>query len=74
MVASALVVCGTKTEKPAEGDKTPVVAKQDVTLNIFQFKVEIAKELEEATKAYSLEKPNVKINVETVGGGDDYGA
>ncbi|MCB2288672.1 ABC transporter substrate-binding protein [Clostridium sp. CS001] len=74
MVASALVGCASKTEKPAEDTKAPVVEKKDVTLNIFQFKVEIAKELQEATKAYTAENPNVKINVETVGGGDDYGA
>jgi len=48
--------------------------KEQVVVDIFQFKVEIAKELEEAAKAYEKENPNVKINIQTVGGGDDYGA
>lgn len=55
---------GTTTEK--SGEKAEI--------DIFQFKVEIAKELEEAAKAYEEENPNVKINIQTVGGGDDYGA
>lgn len=45
-----------------------------VEVDIFQFKVEIAKELEEAARAYEKTHPNVKINIQTVGGGDDYGA
>ncbi|WP_129724445.1 ABC transporter substrate-binding protein [Xylanivirga thermophila] len=45
-----------------------------VELDIFQFKVEVAKELQEATEAYTAENENVKINLETVGGGQDYGA
>src|SRR5690606_31713562 len=47
---------------------------EQVELDIFQFKVEIAKQLEEAIEAYEEENPNVKVNLETVGGGDDYGA
>ncbi len=47
---------------------------EQVELDIFQFKVEIAQQLEEATKAYEEENQNVKISLETVGGGDDYGA
>ena len=45
-----------------------------VTVNIFQYKVEAKEALEEAAKAYEKENPNVKINVETVGGGGDYTA
>ena len=52
------------------GDKNA----SNVEVNIFQFKVEIAKELESAIDDYMKEHPNVKINLETVGGGDDYGA
>ncbi|RKD27512.1 raffinose/stachyose/melibiose transport system substrate-binding protein [Caminicella sporogenes DSM 14501] len=47
---------------------------EKVEVDVFQFKVEIAKELEEAARAYEAEHPNVKINIQTVGGGDDYGA
>lgn len=54
------------------GDK---VSKEDqVTIDIFQFKVEIKDQLEDLVKVYEKENPGVKINVKTVGGGNDYGA
>ncbi|QIB27262.1 ABC transporter substrate-binding protein [Caloranaerobacter azorensis] len=58
-----------------EGSKDSAQIKNEpVEVDIFQFKVEIAKELEEAARAYEKTHPNVKINIQTVGGGDDYGA
>lgn len=45
-----------------------------VTLNVFQFKAEIAKDLEAMAKEYTAENPNVEVKVQTVGGGADYGA
>ncbi|WP_223111663.1 ABC transporter substrate-binding protein [Thiospirochaeta perfilievii] len=45
-----------------------------VEVNIFQFKVEIADELQKAARLYESKNPGVKIVIETVGGGDDYGA
>ncbi|WP_058307329.1 ABC transporter substrate-binding protein [Gracilibacillus massiliensis] len=45
-----------------------------VTLDFFQFKVEIADQLEAMITEYEEENPNVEINLETVGGGADYGA
>ncbi|MDD7793199.1 ABC transporter substrate-binding protein [Clostridium sp. 'White wine YQ'] len=45
-----------------------------VTLDIFQFKVEAKDALEKAAKTYMDENKNVTINVQTVGGGQDYGA
>ena len=44
------------------------------TLNIFQFKVEINDALKAATEKYMEQNPGVTVNLETVGGGDDYGA
>lgn len=44
------------------------------TVNIFQFKVEINDALKAATEQYMQINPGVTINLETVGGGDDYGA
>ncbi|WP_223701241.1 ABC transporter substrate-binding protein [Sutcliffiella deserti] len=46
----------------------------EVTLNFFQFKVEIADQLAEMIKEFEAEHPNIKIKLETVGGGADYGA
>lgn len=45
-----------------------------VTVDIFQFKVEAKDAFEKATKEYMAEHKNVTINLETVGGGSDYGA
>ncbi|MCY6354266.1 ABC transporter substrate-binding protein [Clostridium sp. ZS2-4] len=48
--------------------------EKKVTVDIFQFKVEAKDALEKATKEYMNEHKNVTINLQTVGGGDDYGA
>jgi raffinose/stachyose/melibiose transport system substrate-binding protein len=48
--------------------------KETVTLNLFQFKVEIADQLQEMIKEFEAEHPNIKVKLETVGGGADYGA
>ncbi|SEA36678.1 raffinose/stachyose/melibiose transport system substrate-binding protein [Thalassobacillus cyri] len=45
-----------------------------VTVDIFQFKVEFKDQFEALTKKYEEENPNVNINVKTVGGGNDYGS
>jgi raffinose/stachyose/melibiose transport system substrate-binding protein len=60
------------TEASTEAPVEPAVEKAEV--DIFQFKVEIAKELENAAALYMESHPNVKVNIQTVGGGDDYGA
>ena len=45
-----------------------------VTIDMFQFKVEAAKALKQAAKEYEKTHSNVTINIQTVGGGDDYGS
>jgi len=45
-----------------------------VTIKMFQFKVEIAEQLAKLIEEYEKEHPNVNIELETVGGGADYGA
>lgn len=47
---------------------------EQVTIDIYQFKVEIKDQLEDLAKVYEEENQNVKINIKTVGGGNDYGA
>lgn len=49
-------------------------SSDEVTVNIFQFKVEAKKALEDAAKEYEKTHDGVKINIQTVGGGDDYGS
>jgi raffinose/stachyose/melibiose transport system substrate-binding protein len=46
-------------------------SKKEVVLDIFNIKVETKKQLEELAKRYEDENPGVKINVTTVGGGQD---
>ncbi|MEK3717618.1 ABC transporter substrate-binding protein [Paenibacillus sp. FSL R7-0333] len=59
------------TESAApEAGKTPA---KDVTIKMFQFKVEIAEQLNALAEAYEKET-GVKVEVETHGGGEDYGA
>lgn len=72
-----LTACGSSNN---DGDKNTNNGSKDssdgeqVTIDIFQFKVEIKDQFEELAKVYEDENPNVKINVKTVGGGNDYGA
>lgn len=47
---------------------------EEVTLNIFNFKVEMAEQLDRLVKEYEAEHPEVNIVIETCGGGCDYSA
>ncbi|MFC3883648.1 ABC transporter substrate-binding protein [Bacillus songklensis] len=47
---------------------------EEVVVDMFQFKVEIADQLKALTDEYTKEHPNVKFNIQTVGGGADYAA
>ena len=53
---------------------TQATSSKKVTLNVFQFKAEIAKDFEAMAKDYHKAYPNVTVKVTTVGGGADYGA
>ncbi len=46
---------------------------QDVSVNMFQLKVEIKDALDGYAAAYSAAHPGVTVKVETLGGGGDYG-
>lgn len=59
----------TETAAP-EATKAPA---KDVTIKMFQFKVEIAEQLNALAEEYEKET-GVKVEVETHGGGEDYGA
>ncbi|KYD15571.1 hypothetical protein B4168_3031 [Anoxybacillus flavithermus] len=47
---------------------------KQITLDVFQFKVEFKDQFEKVAKQYEEQHPGVKINITTVGGGEDYGA
>ncbi|MGN7454535.1 ABC transporter substrate-binding protein [Paenibacillus pasadenensis] len=58
----------------AAGNSGGAGSGEKVTLNIFQFKVEIADAMNRLKADYEKEHPNVTLNIETMGGGADYGA
>lgn len=51
-----------------------VIVSAAVKVDIFQFKVESKDVLERAAEIYMEKNPDVDISIQTVGGGDDYGA
>ncbi|PHV70313.1 sugar ABC transporter substrate-binding protein [Sporanaerobium hydrogeniformans] len=73
----SVIGCGkSPEEKPATTPGTTDVSQsgEKVEVDIFQFKVEISEALQKAADLYMSTHPNVTINLQTVGGGDDYGA
>ena len=71
LLVSVIALVGCSSSKDEGKDSA---SKDQVTVDIFQFKVEIKDQFEELVKVYEKENPDVKINVKTVGGGNDYGA
>ncbi|RAV10593.1 ABC transporter substrate-binding protein [Paenibacillus contaminans] len=68
--------CAAKKEEPptgAAGESAKPADKKNVTIKMFQFKVEIADQLQKLVSEYE-KQTGVKIVIETVGGGADYGA
>lgn len=69
LVSVILTGCGNAgSSEPEKSDG------DQVTLDIFQFKVEFKDQFEAVAKQYEEANPGVKINIQTVGGGEDYGA
>ncbi|HAF98000.1 ABC transporter substrate-binding protein [Paenibacillus sp. FSL K6-1566] len=68
-----LAACGGKSSE--EGSGSSDAASGDVkTVKIFQFKTEIVDGLNELKVEFEKEHPNIKLDIQTVGGGADYGA
>lgn len=70
LVGTSVVGCSSSNG----GDSSGNASGDKVVVDIFQFKVEAKDALEKAAKVYEEKNPNVDINIETVGGGNDYGA
>ncbi|RDU37380.1 carbohydrate ABC transporter substrate-binding protein [Neobacillus piezotolerans] len=68
----SLVLAGCSSS--SGGSKDTTSKNKDVTLDIFQFKVEFKDQFEAVAKQYEQENKGIKINITTVGGGEDYGA
>ena len=78
MLVFGLLITGCGSDGNQAGDssaeKSSDKSAEKVKVNIFQFKVEVKDALEDAAEKYMAENPNVELNIQTVGGGDDYGA
>jgi raffinose/stachyose/melibiose transport system substrate-binding protein len=74
MIAIVAAGCGKKAGTDTNAGGTAAAPKKDVTIKIFQFKVEIAEALNRMKADYESSHPGVKLQIETVGGGADYGA
>lgn len=74
MFSVVLAGCGNKDEGTKDKEKGGSASKENVTVDIFQFKVEFKDQFEAVAKKYEELNKGVKINITTVGGGEDYGA
>ncbi|WP_335872588.1 ABC transporter substrate-binding protein [Bacillus sp. 2205SS5-2] len=74
LVFGIIAGCSSKEKTNGSTDGETKSDDEVVTLNFFQFKVEIADQLQELINEFEAENPNIKIKLETVGGGADYGA
>lgn len=77
VILVAGIIAGCSSSNTSGEDKTKddgQKGEEVVTLNFFQFKVEIADQLQEMINEFEKEYPNIKVKLETVGGGADYGA
>lgn len=71
-IGLAGILAGCSSDEAGNSDNNS--KEEQVSLDIFQFKVEFKDQFEAVAKAYEEENENVKINITTVGGGEDYGA
>ncbi|MEK3888689.1 ABC transporter substrate-binding protein [Bacillus sp. FSL K6-3431] len=69
LAALFLVLAGCST---GEKENDSADSGKKVTVDVFQFKVEFKKQFEELAKQYEEVNPDVKVNIQTVGGGNDY--
>ncbi|TCS83085.1 ABC transporter substrate-binding protein [Tepidibacillus fermentans] len=67
LLSTVLFGCSSSSTSESKG------SEKQVTLDIFQFKVEFKDQFEQVAKQYENQNPGVKINITTVGGGEDYG-
>ncbi|CAM3559106.1 ABC transporter substrate-binding protein [Marinicrinis lubricantis] len=73
MMVFALAACGGNNNEGNNGG-TQGDSSEQKTVSIFQFKTEIVEPLNELAAEFEKEYPNINIEVQTVGGGADYGA
>ncbi|WP_249870292.1 ABC transporter substrate-binding protein [Oceanobacillus saliphilus] len=70
VLSGILIVAGCSSN---DGGDSGATSDQTV-VDVFQFKVEFKDQFENLVAQYQEENPDIKINVQTVGGGNDYAA
>lgn len=73
-LSMVLSACGGKTSEQGAGSTADKGSSETKTIKIFQFKVEIAEALNRLKGEYESSHPGIKLDIQTVGGGADYGA
>lgn len=71
--STLLAACGGGSKESGQGAEGGAEGGTK-TIKIFQFKVEIAEALNQLKAEYEKEHPGIKLDIQTVGGGSDYGA
>lgn len=61
------------TEAAKENAEGSAAEAEPVTLEIYQFKVEIVDQLDALIEDFEAEYPHIDVVIDTVGGGQDYG-
>ncbi|ETT33644.1 MULTISPECIES: extracellular solute-binding protein [unclassified Paenibacillus] len=77
LMSVVLAACGGNADKSASNNASNGSAGNSgavKTVKIFQFKTEIVEGLNELKVEFEKEHPNIKLDIQTVGGGADYGA
>lgn len=76
LLAAIFVIAGCSDDSgdTASDDDSTGRSGEQVTLDIFQFKVEFKQQFEDLVAKYQEVNPDVKVTVQTVGGGNDYQA
>ncbi|MFC6653248.1 ABC transporter substrate-binding protein [Paenibacillus rhizoplanae] len=77
LMSVVLAACGGNADKSASNNTSNGSAGNSgavKTVKIFQFKTEIVEGLNELKVEFEKEHPNIKLDIQTVGGGADYGA
>lgn len=75
VMSLVLAACGGNNNAASESNGNSSTNTDKVkTVTIFQFKTEIVEGLNELKVEFEKEHPNIKLDIQTVGGGADYGA
>ena len=74
VMSLVLAACGGNNNSKNESNDSTTKPDKVKTVTIFQFKTEIVEGLNELKVEFEKEYPNIKLDIQTVGGGADYAA